>query len=542
MKIFRFLIIISYIAYGSASAFAAFENNSYGARINSLAGAFVSVADDSQTVFVQPAGLVNLERSEVSLSYGRLFWGLNDGSEIISPVLSFGWPITQKIGVGFGYKSIELINTYTERTIIGSVAYRYKDIGSAGLNLKSLGVAYKTDEYTRTDPVLSNKKNKSAFDIDFGIFCDKFAPFSFGYTRGNILGADMGIKAKSKISGTDRIGVTYKEEGYMATLENVRIKSRDYFLLGIEKMLWNNIMAFRFGVGWGNNEFRKITTGFGFDMKQYSFNYSLDYPLNGLEGIAGTHYLTVNFKMIKLKRKEKQPKKKKAKKEPVKAKEEKKEIKEENKETKKEKEKEEQIKKLKEALKKKQEEEQKIKEAEQARKEKEKFPVFPNTDTVFVPNNFYPLVPVLSLDPLTSEYIEEKKEEPEPVIPEETTPKVLPEVIPETKIEESPKEVKTAQEIAPKPGPEVIEKEALGIESQPAAVPGVKPQPETSVKRKEKRIKPLLESHKVKAGETLPSLAQKYYGKKSEWIKIYEANKDKIEKGSIRAGQILVIP
>jgi nucleoid-associated protein YgaU len=49
-------------------------------------------------------------------------------------------------------------------------------------------------------------------------------------------------------------------------------------------------------------------------------------------------------------------------------------------------------------------------------------------------------------------------------------------------------------------------------------------------------------AHKVKEGETLVSLAEKYYKNKKLWKKIYEVNKDKIVKGVPIVGEILVIP
>jgi nucleoid-associated protein YgaU len=48
--------------------------------------------------------------------------------------------------------------------------------------------------------------------------------------------------------------------------------------------------------------------------------------------------------------------------------------------------------------------------------------------------------------------------------------------------------------------------------------------------------------HTVERGDNLQSLAQKYYNDKSMWLVIYEANKDKIEKGSLETGQLLLIP
>ncbi|OGS20265.1 MAG: hypothetical protein A2252_11945 [Elusimicrobia bacterium RIFOXYA2_FULL_39_19] len=48
--------------------------------------------------------------------------------------------------------------------------------------------------------------------------------------------------------------------------------------------------------------------------------------------------------------------------------------------------------------------------------------------------------------------------------------------------------------------------------------------------------------HKVKPGDTLKSLAQDYYGNSDRWIDIYKINEDKIDKGSLRPGQTMIIP
>ncbi|MDW8055140.1 MAG: LysM peptidoglycan-binding domain-containing protein [Elusimicrobiota bacterium] len=48
--------------------------------------------------------------------------------------------------------------------------------------------------------------------------------------------------------------------------------------------------------------------------------------------------------------------------------------------------------------------------------------------------------------------------------------------------------------------------------------------------------------HTVVAGDTLPKLAEKYYGDSTQWRKIYEANKDKIIRGQLVPGSVLEIP
>jgi nucleoid-associated protein YgaU len=48
--------------------------------------------------------------------------------------------------------------------------------------------------------------------------------------------------------------------------------------------------------------------------------------------------------------------------------------------------------------------------------------------------------------------------------------------------------------------------------------------------------------HKTEAGETLRSIASRYYGNPSLWERIYEANEKNISKGLPVEGSILTIP
>jgi len=55
--------------------------------------------------------------------------------------------------------------------------------------------------------------------------------------------------------------------------------------------------------------------------------------------------------------------------------------------------------------------------------------------------------------------------------------------------------------------------------------------------------KPAPKIHTVVAGDTLSAIAKKYYGKAGEYMKIFEANKDKLKNpDQIKPGQELVIP
>jgi len=54
---------------------------------------------------------------------------------------------------------------------------------------------------------------------------------------------------------------------------------------------------------------------------------------------------------------------------------------------------------------------------------------------------------------------------------------------------------------------------------------------------------PTLRIHKVVAGDTLSAIAKKYYGNANEYMKIFNANKDKLkDPDKIFPGQDLIIP
>jgi len=76
--------------------------------------------------------------------------------------------------------------------------------------------------------------------------------------------------------------------------------------------------------------------------------------------------------------------------------------------------------------------------------------------------------------------------------------------------------------------------EAVAGSTTPAQ--GASPTAAASVGRAEKR-------HTVQAGDTLSSLANRYYGDKSKWRIIYNANRDRIKNPDVlNVGSVLVIP
>ena len=88
--------------------------------------------------------------------------------------------------------------------------------------------------------------------------------------------------------------------------------------------------------------------------------------------------------------------------------------------------------------------------------------------------------------------------------------------------------------------------------SEPKAAPVQAPKPEPVQSEAPKPKEPKLEAPKPEApkpktytvgpDDSLISISEKVYGDPERWKEIYNANKDKVERGSVAPGKILVIP
>lgn len=135
------------------------------------------------------------------------------------------------------------------------------------------------------------------------------------------------------------------------------------------------------------------------------------------------------------------------------------------------------------------------------------------------------------------EYLKLLKEKEELQKQLETTKKII-EV---QKIEEKPTIISTptitTEEVLLKKLEEIEKKlkevESKKIEEKPKVSPPVVTTTPPPVRKR---------YHTVVSGDTLPKLAEKYYGDPNQWRKIYEANKEKIIRGQLIPGTVLEIP
>ncbi|MFH1353196.1 MAG: type IX secretion system membrane protein PorP/SprF [bacterium] len=299
------------------TVFAAFEDIGVGARPISMANAFTAVADDVHSVYYNPAGLAGLTKYEVASSYGKLFWGLTDNSNIGVSFLAGAAPVSRLRGVvGIGINQLKLDNLYREDQYILSYGREINSgrFGMLGLgsSLKILSHKFGRDDYTDNaidetgvshdgvpDPVFASGRGKMSFAVDFGVI-KNYNNMKMGISLLNINQPSVGLSDKGdRVPFGFKFGFSHKGEKSILAFEFSR-KDRDNILRsGLELSVFEKF-DFRCGLEIGSRDFANINFGFGYRIENKFFiDYSFILPTMGIKETYGTHRVSLNAKFGK---------------------------------------------------------------------------------------------------------------------------------------------------------------------------------------------------------------------------------------------------
>ncbi|MFN3967011.1 MAG: LysM peptidoglycan-binding domain-containing protein [Endomicrobiia bacterium] len=499
LKILRIFFIFIYslthlLTY--SLLYSAFEDTGTGARPVSMGNAFFACSDSVYSIYYNPAGIAFLKEPQIVAEYTKFYHGLDDGSDISKGNFSFGLPIKRDyFSVGFGYQKFSFVDVYSEDILRVAFGIKPKNWLGTGVLLKSFSQKYETEKnpYYENHPLFKEGNTTSVFDFDFGFYFEPFKFLSFGLGSGNILQSEYGLSKNSKVklARNDKFGIMYKEDSlkigidfkqinYFYGEKDIKTKSKNeqQLNIGVEKIL--KPLSVRSGFSWGiNYQYKNISVGLGINFSGFEIDYGWVFPLSGIEEISGTHHFSLLAKFGK-----------------------------------------------------------KLEEKKVSKKEGTEEPTIISTFVVVSPVQEIPVISTITAKPLIEEILSVStipavsvKEELLPVI--STKPVEIPIeelVVPSEEISsEIPLEAKISEPVV---SPEQKPKEP-------------KPVPSPEVPKKPSVPKVIISgprTHKVQQGETLISLAEKYYGDKRRWVKIYKANEDKIQKGILKPDTVLVIP
>ncbi len=531
LKIFLFILFIFYfpIPYSLlpiSCLYGAFEETGTGARPNSMGNAFSAFTDSIYSIYYNPAGLGFLNQAQLVAEYTKFYQGLDDGSDISKGYFAFGLPVKKDyLSFGFSYQKLSFIDVYSEEIMRLAFGIKPKHWFGTGIAFKTFSQKYEIEKnpYYETNPLFENGNTSSSFDFDFGLCFRPFNFLNFGLGSSNILQSEYGLSQNSKVklARNDKFGIMYNEETMKIGLDfkqinyfygeknsDTKSKQNQQLNIGVEKKL--KPLALRFGFSWGiNYQYKNISAGLGINLSGIEIDYGWVFPLSGIEEISGTHHFSLVAKFGK----KQEEKKVKVEKTVIET----------------------------------------VKEETPVESEQIKLPVI-STSAVVLPVQEIPVIstsvfvePIISTVAVSPTPQVSVVEEPKKELPVLAKPVEILLEEPSIPVEEKPVETKTPEtgvEIEQELKPE--EKVSMPVIEVPKTeIPKLEISKIEVQKKKTSVPKVIItgpRTHKVKQGDTLISLAEKYYKDKRKWTKIYKANEDKIQKGTLKPDTVLIIP
>ncbi|GAJ14876.1 unnamed protein product, partial [marine sediment metagenome] len=190
-----------------------------------MGNAYTALADDVNAIYYNPAGLAQLDESQFTSGYGKLYWGLDDGSNLGSGFVGYAHPLYHWGTLGVGWLNFGLQGLYRENSFILSYGNTLKKKLLAGLNLKLLSKKYGKTLYTESaiddsgnttgerDPVFSKGYSKTGFSTDLGLLYKFNREYSLGLTLTDINQPHMDLKDnKSRVPIGIKSGFLYNSD------------------------------------------------------------------------------------------------------------------------------------------------------------------------------------------------------------------------------------------------------------------------------------------------------------------------------------------
>ena len=308
------LILLFTFTWSLPSSFAQFEDLGVGARGIGMGNAFIGLADDGYSIYYNPAGLGRIEWKELVLDYGKLYWGLDDNSNLGQSFVGYAQSLNRLGTLGVGWLNFALTRYYREDTFMVAYGKRISHSKggslSAGLNLKLLYKGFEKTIYTEDainletgthkggrDPVFENGYSRTGFSADLGLLYDLGKHHSFALTLNDINQPKMGLADKDRVARGTKLGYAYRSTNFNMT-SDLAFKRGDITIsAGTEKWFMGKTLAVRGGLGIGEREYASLSLGASYRYSRlFQFDYSFVYPLRGISSFSGSHRFSLTLR------------------------------------------------------------------------------------------------------------------------------------------------------------------------------------------------------------------------------------------------------
>lgn len=274
--------------------------------------AFVALADDSHTVFVNPAGLSTFRTFKLSSMYAKVL------GEVDYISLSGGFP-TDWGSFGIGYLRTA-ISGIEKRDTAGALTGNFESSNNIFLLSYGVGPFWNTTFGITLKVFSKNLDTNSAkgLDLDLGILSVPSTWYKIGLSVLNVVPSTLGAKLvwntnqEEGIPAIAKLGAALqildKSEGLfklgdnqlMATMDlDYRVQATENsgrFLCHLGTEWWpTHFLALRAGIDQSGSEQSNLTAGVGLRFSGFSFDYAY-HPFSEI-GSDTTHFFSISYSL-----------------------------------------------------------------------------------------------------------------------------------------------------------------------------------------------------------------------------------------------------
>lgn len=276
------ILLISLILIPAALLLAVFDDYQPSARARGMGGAFTGVADDINSLFYNPAGVVGSKFEAIagfSNLYGQKFTEFK--------TLAIGTELPYKMGnlaLGARMLDVDFENTSLSSEQVLSLGHGFtlqKDIHS------EINLGYSLNFYNLS---FYGEKDDSALGVDLGLTALLHGRTKLGFAITNLSKAKMGFENQIDLPNKLALGVAYMPYDGVTTSFEVKkdFTAETEFMGGVEAHLIGPL-TLRFGV---HQNPATYSAGASFEVEGIELDYAFTYH----SVLDPTHYINLGYK------------------------------------------------------------------------------------------------------------------------------------------------------------------------------------------------------------------------------------------------------
>lgn len=267
------LAALPVLSYAAGTTTATFLNVDVSARSKAMGGAYSAIADDASAVTINPAGMVQVEKSQVAVMHHESL--LDIDQEYFSYVTNWGKKAFGGNLIYFDYgtqqrtsETDEDLGTFRPKSYALSFAYSAyaSDVLSYGVALKYVSMDFAVENY-----------EDSTFAIDLGLlYKPRASGWRFGAVLSHLGGGLSFYQEEDPLPLIFKLGTAYEwdEIPLIMSFDWYMIKEEDpEYHLGAQYTI-SEIVPVRFGYSNQSDLDNGFSYGIGLEQEQFALDYA----------------------------------------------------------------------------------------------------------------------------------------------------------------------------------------------------------------------------------------------------------------------------